>query len=303
MKRNLLALILAALAALGVAAAPVAAAGPVDRQIVTEAATTVATTPTVTIESQAWWLKTGVFIPNDVGKHVHVKATFPADGYPIDGLFTIDGTVTLHNQVGPADKTNWIRIGSWGPHDEQFVLAQQMLFMGPCGDCTQSFSLTIDLSKLPTGRNELRISANLPRNTEGNRQYQSFGEQVCVRSCIPSYRPDPSNPKPYNEARGWYTGHGYANAALYTALSGVCSACTINVRLDHGSGGLATKFSGVYIDPDFHHGYAGIWSKIWTGAFRGNVTLPLVASGPHKLVLLSSDGQNAGVLAYTFQVP
>ena len=249
--------------------------------------------PTVNLSSQAWWNAAGIVIPSAVGKHVHLDATVPADGYPIDGLVTITGTVTLHGQIGATDQTSWLRAG-----DEDVLLAQQTFVLGPCADCSAPFSLTLDLGKLATGRHELRISANIPNNAEGHRQFQSTGWQVCVRSCTPTYRPA----APVNIARGWYSGHGYQNAQLTGALTTIRPGGTINVKLGPGSGGLATKLAGVFIDPAFHSGLAGIVVHQWAGAFSGSVTLPVLSPGSHKLVLLSSDGQDAGVLAIPFEV-
>ena len=66
---------------------------------------------------------------------------------------------------------------------------------------------------------------------------------------------------------------------------------------------LSPDLAGVSIDSDFHYGSAGIDVLQRTSAFSGSVTLPSLPSGPHKLVLLSSDGQNAGVQVIPFTVP
>jgi hypothetical protein len=143
----------------------------------------------------------------------------------------------------------------------------------------------------------MRWTANVPKNADGNRQYQSTGWQVCIRSCTPSYRSGV-----YLEARGWYTGRGYQNARLTSQLTTVRSGGTITVSLKPGSGGLSTKFSAAYIDPDFHHGSAGTVIFTRNGPYVGSITIPVLAPGPHKLVLLASDGLNAGVLGIPFGV-
>jgi hypothetical protein len=126
--------------------------------------------------------------------------------------------------------------------------------------------------------------------------YQSTGYQICVRSCTPSYREAGSR----IEARGWYTGVDYQNVRLDTDPSDIRGGGTIDVRFGPGAGGAATRFAGIYIDPNFHAGIDGIVVREWTGAFSGSVKLPNLAAGPHRLVLLSSDGQNAGTLAIPF---
>jgi hypothetical protein len=246
--------------------------------------------PTVTLESQGWWSATGIAIPGSVGAHIHVLATVPADGYPIDGSVDVPVKVTAHNQTGAI---TLLRVSNGSTVMQSWPLA-----LGPCADCSWSGTVTVNFGAWPTGRDEMRWTANLPKNDLGNRQYQSTGWQVCIRSCTPSYRSGV-----YLEARGWYTGRGYQNARLTSPLTTVQSGGTITVKLAPGSGGLPTKFSGAYIDPDFHHGSSGttIFSK--AGPYSGTIAIPVLAPGPHNLVLLSSDGLNAGVLAIPFVTP
>jgi hypothetical protein len=248
-----------------------------------------AATPTVTLESQGWWNAAGLVIPGAVGAHIHVLATVPADGYPTDGLVQVPVKVTAHDQTGT--------ITSLRVSDGSTVKQSWPLSLGPCSDCSWSGTVTVDFSTWPSGRREMRWTANVPKNAEGNRQYQSTGWQVCIRSCTPSYRSGV-----YLEARGWYTGRGYQNARLTSPLSTVVSGGTVTVSLKPGSGGKPTTFSAVYLDPDFHHGSAGTVLLTRNGPYVGSITIPILAPGPHKLVLLSSDGLNAGVLGIPFGV-
>jgi hypothetical protein len=244
----------------------------------------------VTLESQGWWRKAGIVVPSQVGEHVHVQATVPVDGVPINGRISVPVKVTLHNHTG---KTNWLRVADGSTPKQSWPIA-----IGPCGDCTWTSTVVVDFSSWGTGRREMRWSANVPDNSEGKRHYQSTGWQVCVRSCSPSYRSGP-----FTEARGWYEGRGYANARLTSTLSTVRSGGTIKVALKPGSGGFPTRFSGIYIDPDFHAGSSGRVVRESTSAFTGSVALPSMTSGSHRLVLLSSDGLNAGVQVVPFEVP
>jgi hypothetical protein len=251
-----------------------------------------AATPTITVESQAWWRAEGIIVPSRVGAHIHAKATLPADGHPITGRLEIPVTITLHDARG---STNWFRIGT-----EAQQLFQRDLSIGPCHNCATLFTATIDLSGVPTGRHELRMSANNPDEDPDKageqRMFQSTGYQICVRSCTPSYR----DAGVQIEARGWYTGVEYQNARLDTDPATIRSGGLVDVRLGPGVGGAPTRFAGVYIDPDFHAGLSGTVVREWSSAFSGSVRIPNVAPGPHRLVLLSSDGQNAGVLAVQF---
>jgi hypothetical protein len=231
-------------------------------------------------------------VPEFVGAHIHTKATVPADGYPVDGRLEIPVTVTLHDARG---STTYFRVGV-----EDDVIYQRDLVIGPCHDCSTSFTVSIDLSRVSTGRHEFRLTANNPDEdpdrSGDQRMFQSTGYQICVRSCKPTYR----HAGPFVEARGWYTDVDYQNVRIESDPALVRAGALVDVRFGPGAGGAKTRFAGVYIDPNFHAGSAGLVVREWSGEYSGSVRIPSVAPGPHKLVLLSSDGQNAGVLVVQF---
>jgi len=246
---------------------------------------------TMTAESQGWWRNAGINVPSQVGAHIHVEVTVPMSGRIVNGTIAVPYTIKAHDQIGA--------ITSFRVSDGSTVKQTWAVKLGPCVDCQVSGIVNVNLSNWGTGRREMRWTANIPKNSEGNRQYQSTGYQVCVRSCTPTYRTGW-----YTEARGWYDdGHDYANARLTSDPSAIGSGRTIKVSLKPGSGGSTTRLAGVYIDPNFHQGSAGTTVMTRPSAFEGNVLLPILSSGSHRLVLLSSDGQNAGVLALPFDVP
>ena len=266
--------------------------------------------PTVTLESQAWWAKGGIDIPGEVGHHIHVQATIPRPGTIVNGRVDIPFRAVLHDQVG---SPNWIRwsdgsnvIGSIATSRSKFSCTTHDGFT----DCVWEGVLPVDFARFGTGLRELRISLNVPdeqpdglpgSDSGAQRMFNSTGWQVCVRACSPVAVGGRSIN--FTEARGWYTGHDYANARLTTSLDTVRAGGTIGVRLGPGSGGDATEFSGVYVDPDMHRHNAGRVLLTRNAAFTGNVTIPAdLAAGPHSLVLVSSDGQNAGVLRIPFTV-
>ncbi|HEY6013001.1 MAG TPA: hypothetical protein VIU37_03315 [Candidatus Limnocylindrales bacterium] len=247
--------------------------------------------PRRTLETQAWWNTAGLTIPGAVGQHVHLRANVPVDWTPLDGVVSVHVKVTLHNQTGKAT--------SFRVSDGSTVKQSWSIALGPCADCVWEGDVNVDFSKWSTGRREMRWTANIPSNDEGNRQYNSTGWQVCVRSCSPTYRSGE-----WIEARGWYTGRGYQNARITSALSTVREGGVVKVKLAPGSGGLATTFSAAYLDPDFHHGSAGRVLLTRSSSYSGTVTIPSdLAAGAHTLVLLASDGKNAGVLAVPFTAP
>lgn len=261
------------------------------------------TSGTATAESQAWWALDGFDIPSVVGHHIHLQVTYPTG--IVDGRITFPLKPTLHDQVGAS---SWIRLHAVTPSGSNVERYRDDFVMGPCADCTATHSITVDVSDWPTGRHELRFTLNVPDEqpdaSGAQRMFQSTGIQLCVRSCTPTYRSGN-----FLEARGWYDNgpagqaHGYQNARLTSALSSVRSAGTISVRLGPGADGLPTVGAGVYVDPNFHNGSAGIVVREWSGAFTGSVTLPSLPSGAHRLVLVTHDGQNAGVLSIPFTVP
>jgi hypothetical protein len=223
----------------------------------------------------------------------------------MDGAFTLNLKLTLHDQAGT---TNWIRIQQ-ANGSGQTEKARTNIAMGPCHDCTQTISIPLNFSTWTTGLQEVRISLNVPdeqpdglagSDSGAQRMFNSTGWQVCVRACTPAYRSGPN----FLEARGWYEGHEYQNARLESALSSVRSCGSIDVRMAQGSNAVfPTTFSGAFIDPNFHAGDDGI--PFWTrnGPTDQVITMPCLASGAHKLVLIAGDKQEAGVLAIPFTVP
>jgi hypothetical protein len=254
-----------------------------------------ASLPCVQLESQAWWSPSGISVPASVGRHIHLGTCFPVDQV-IDGTLTLPVHVIIHVQTQPA--LVLARLRAMTETTVLYNVTKPLAIpLNAAGNGAADFTVSINLSGVPTGRHEIRLSAFV-NNGDGTQQYNSTGWQVCVRACSPTYRSGQ-----FVEARGYYTGRGYAVARLTSAFSTVRSGGTISVALKPGSSGLPTTFSGVYLDPNFHAGDAGITVATWTAAHTGQVRLPVLASGPHRLVLLSSDGKEAGVQVVWFTVP
>lgn len=232
-----------------------------------------------------------------VGHHIHVRVTYPTG--IVNGRVSFPVRVTLHDQVGA---TNWLRLQAVTPSGSNVERWQEDFRLGGCADCFLDTTITVDVSGWPTGRHELRFTANVPDEQPdaagAQRMFESTGIQLCVRSCTPTYRSGD-----FLEARGWYTDHEYQNARLTSPLSSVRSGGTIRVRLGPGSGGHETVGAGAYIDPSFHDGNPGTIVREWSGPYTGEVKLPDLPSGNHRLVLLAHDGKNGGVLMIPFVVP
>lgn len=249
---------------------------------------TTAAPATLDVESQGWWNTNGMSIPNAVGQHVHMRTNLPTGS--VDGTLKLPITVTLHNQTGAV---TWVRACRESSYCQTFKMS-----LGPCADCSLSTTIPINVGAWPSGKQELRLTANIASNDEGNRQFQSTGWPLQIRNGTSCDRC-----AVFWTARGWYEGRGYQNAEVESDPFAIRPGASVKVYMHPGSGGLATKFSGAYIDPDFHHGSKGIVLREVAGSFRGSVSIPALASGTHRLVVVASDGKNVGVLAVGFVVP
>jgi hypothetical protein len=244
----------------------------------------------VWLESQAWWDSTGLDIPTKVGHHIHVGACWPInpDGTEFlianDRLKT-DMRVLLHGATG---QTNYIRVS-----DYRTVKVIDSLWIGP-GNAEAWVPFDLDLSSWSSGRKEFRWTANIPITGDGVRQFNSTSWYACLRSCSGGPRPFP-----WTESRGWYQGHDYMHARFLSVLpvQPIAGVWTFKVELlERGPG-------GVFVDPDFHNASEGIRVRRG-GVYKGPVSVDTrtLSNGKHRLVLVSSDGKNAGVQVVTFIV-
>jgi hypothetical protein len=256
---------------------------------------TVAPTPTATpqpdtvhVEAQSWWSTEGIAVPSRVGHHIHVEAlNFPAPGRIVDGIYNLRVKVVLHEHDG---KTNTIRYS-----DGSDVIETTPFVLGPCADCSTELTLPVDFGRFTTGIREVRLTVNIPDEqpaTAGDqRMFNSTGFPVCVRSCSSGERPQGLA---FWEARGWYTDHEYQNARADVAT--VRPGQTINVRLGPGSGGHATVYSLVTVNPNMHGGDIGRVLLQRDGPYTGTVTIPADVKAGDKVALLAHDGKDGGVL-------
>jgi hypothetical protein len=254
--------------------------------------------PRIWLESQAWWNKAGISIPGGVGEHIHVGLCWPVAADGGEHLVTTDNQkmhfdvrVLTHNtQV----VTQLVRVSQEGT-----VKIRPNLNIGP-GNAEAWVPFDIDFSTWSTGRRELRWTSRIPRpdptNSSVNEMFNSTGWQLCIRSCSPTYRPV----GPFTEGRGYYSGHDYDNAIFLSKLpvEPVSGLWTFDARL------VSTGPGGIFIDPDFHNGNSGTVVRGTGGSWKGTVTIDTqtLSNGPHRLVLVSSDGKNGGVQVIAFTV-
>lgn len=217
--------------------------------------------------------------PN-VGQHIHVEvANHPVDGYPIArGNYTFQVTVRLH--AYPA-KTQYIRID-----DSSTTRAKRTVTLGPCSDCSTSFSWTVDFSGWSVGRHELRWHVDSkdadPNTADTQRQFTTSRQQVCVQSCSPNVGGRASN---WHGGGSWYTGPGYVVALFLSPESSLRAGKTVSIRSQY-SGATACA----YLNPDFHHGSHG--TALGCGT---SVTIPSSAQPGDRFVIVAKGSQEAGV--------
>lgn len=304
MKRLLLAIVLAASAYLPLAtstAPTVAAANPLTCEGYPE--------PRVFLESQAWWNKEGIQIPNAVGHHIHVGMCTPVDGQVVTGSsIHFDVRVLLHDQVGSVTS---VRYSDWDSVKQTIPVNFSQ------NDTPYWVGFDIPIGSWETGRHEIRWTANVPDeqpDVDGaQRMFNSTGWQLCVRACSPNVGGN-NRASNWTEARGWYQDHEYHNARFRSAVPTrpVSGTWTFSFEARDGSGGQPTKFWGVYVDPDMHHGVVGPTNVFPNGvrptgtSASGTRTTSIdttkLSNGTHRLVIVSSDGLNAGVQLITFVV-
>jgi hypothetical protein len=247
--------------------------------------------PRVWLESQAWWDNSGLAIPSKVGSHIHMGMCWPVDAEGGSAIVSdgaqLDIRYMVHDQIGATNYQRWSTDGG--------VFFKEALEIPTAADATVWYSKWLDVGPLSTGRREFKFHLNIPNNAEGARQFVTSGWQLCVRSCSPSYRSGH-----FTEGSGWYDdGHDYANVSFRSALPvrPVSGTWTFTIR-------TSRAFGGVYVDPDFHHGSAGTTIATYTSSGSKTVTIntATLSNGPHRLVLLSHDGKNGGVLVVAFTV-
>lgn len=279
--------------------------------------------PRVFMESQAWWNINNIVVPSSVGHHIHVGMCTPVDGQVVStSTIHFDARIILHDQVR---RVTTIRYSDYANVIQSKSVASTAwtgdLTAGGCHDCQAWVPFDIPASSWSTGRHEIRWTANVPDEqpdvSGSQRMFNSTGWQLCIRSCSPNVSGRASN---WTEARGWYddrpngVAHEYANARFRSAVprGTVSGNWTFSYEARPGSGGLPTRFWGVYVDADMHHGIAGPTNVFpngvrptgtsASGTRTTTVDTTRLSDGAHKLVIVSSDGKNAGVQMITFKV-
>jgi hypothetical protein len=259
-------------------------------------------TKRIFLESQAWWYRTPGQNGTDHGR-IHIGTCFP-HAQKIAGIVRFDVRVIMHNNPGTLTHVN---IGIVG--DSYGIRSVALTPSWKCSQatCTRWFTTYVDTRKAPRdGRQEFRFRAQV-KEPDGKEMIASTGWLAYLRNgkTIEHYRDAWSA-----EARGWYTGTGYANASIgavpMTSISGTWSP---QVRMTAGSGGIRVTAHRALLDADFHAGKPGTSIRSGAGSFNGTIRIDTtrLRNGNHKLVLIADANApvgsvNRGLLVIPFTV-
>ena len=256
---------------------------------------------TVLLEAQAWWREAGLVIPSQVGEHMHISACWPRYGTIVRDSLHVDLKVLIHAGDPIHDFLSRLRV-NWRTTSESVGSAvidrtnDLAIPLDANGNGSRTFSLDIPLGSMGTGSRRIRF--NPMAGPDANRMFAANDWWVCVNAC------DVATPR--TVGKGWYAERGYQNTGLSSPLptAPVSGTWSVQVNMNPGGDGRATVQHGAFIDPDFHNGSAGRVLRLASGTFSGTLHIDTtqLANGPHKLVLLASDGELAGLQVIPFEV-
>lgn len=261
----------------------------------------------VRLDNQAWFTAEPDQHGHDFG-HTHAAFCYPV-GKVFDGNGSVNLTVLLTMHDNPGGRLTGIAVQVFGNYGAIQIAKQTFSPAYTCADtCSWFVTLTLDLTKVPkSGTQELRIR---PTTVE------SDGAKSIISTSLPI--PIASG-KPVDDYRGalwqgksWYappSNAQYAQAQYFGAIPTAPVTGAWSPTVGCHSSALPVTGCLVTIDPNFHEGNNGTILYQGNGAFKGRVTIPLLPSGWHALVIRSSvriaslDSTSSGVLGISFYVP
>jgi hypothetical protein len=138
--------------------------------------------------SHSWWRQNGDPWP---GRHIHFGGCFPVHQI-IGRTLHLDLRLDLHNAPGTV---TLLRIQAWPSYDPAW---SKSVSISSCPEDTGCL-IPVDLNlNGPTGTFEFRLTANIPSNAFGVRQYESTRFDACVVTCVGGYTTHRTG------AAGWY---------------------------------------------------------------------------------------------------
>lgn len=251
---------------------------------------------TLELESHGWWIEKRAGEAPE-GRHIHVEVPFPLHQV-VTGTITLPVTVRLHNDPG---RVSMVRIQVF----PKLAVKVPVSLDCPGHECSWVVPVKVDTTKVPDGRWEFRITANIKDSdaTFGKRFYQTTRWHATVANGngpIGSASPDKRSPG----AGGWYEGTDYMNIfcgpaggnLIAAPISGVVS---LNCKFDADT-------AIAEIDANSHVGNRGTVVLDTSGGSR-TVTFDSrkFSNGRHKLFLRTcktiADGTGCGQLVLPLQ--
>jgi hypothetical protein len=220
-----------------------------------------------------------------VGGHVHDEiANLPNKGVAI-ARAPYDFQVTLrgHDLTG--------RITSYRVSDYSTVKTTRSVSLGPCSDCSVTFTFRVDFSSWSCGEHELRFTANVPTNSEGKRQFTTSRQFVTLAGCTTNRHGRSSSW--YGGGGGWYSGVEYAIGIQQSPDSTIKPGGVTKWRVQSNA-----ARGCLFLNPDAHNGSMGtLIGSCWTGQSTVTRTIPSSASPGDKLMLYAEDSskRHAGI--------
>lgn len=249
----------------------------------------------VWVVSHSWWLQNGDTWP---GRHIHFGGCFPVHQV-IGRSLHLDLRLDLHAAPGTV---TLLRIQAWPAYDPAW---QKSVSISSCPEDTGCL-VPVDVPlNGATGTFEFRITANIPTNAFGVRQYQSTRFDACVVTCAGGYSEHRTG------AAGWYFDYQnvYVDDAAFDKLTAGPVSGTISIPfrcLDERCQASIDQRSHVGEPGLILFGGPGIADMGAGGSHTITIDTRLLADGGHRLFLRDehkiASGISAGQLEVGFTV-
>lgn len=259
------------------------------------------------VEAQSWWAK-----PGADPVHAHIGACIPEREHHRAGI-AVDVRIVMH-AMPPAAKFRYLAIVVKGTDYEKTLVSFDPDFRCRPGveTCHAWYRLRAPLASFDhSGLQEIRLRGSVSP-VDGEDVRPSLNWQTYVWNG--KSRSDVGR-RAYLRGKGWYTGHGYCEAAYRTDVTrlpdrALARAWNPLLRMVHHgeSDDVRPTRHTVRLDPDFHAGHGGSVLRKGRGGWQGyqRVRVRRLGSGGHKLFqrvdCANASGTNSGVLVVPFSV-